>query len=364
MTDERIANLFSMQRDATIGVRDGSMVFFNASARGQFPNLTIGDEATQLLPPAVLEMEDTDFSASITVENAPYTVLGTRMDGLCVYTLIPQETEADQASDQLLERVTGTMRRTLTVLNMATETLMPVVNQMDEPKQGANLTIINKTYYQLQRLCDNLDHHFRLGAGQARLCLEELDFVSFCRDLTQSTDHFAKRLSHRVHFQADFPHLIAAIDKQKMTKLILNLVSNSLKHLKADGSLTLTLTQSGEDAVLTLRDTGTGIEPSHIGEIFTQYQAKRSDTDITAGVGLGLNIAQEIARLHGGTLFVTSTPDRGTAVRLRVPIRQEKDSGVLTEVSLPYGEGDDGMHLILTELADILDDEAFGGRYY
>jgi len=364
MTDERIANLFSMQRDAAIGVRDTAVVFFNASAKRQFPSLAVGDQAGALLPSAVLEMEDTNFSASVTIVNAPYTVLGTRMDELSVYTLIPQEAETEKASDQLLERVTGTMRRTLTVLNMATETLMPVVNQMDEPKQRANLKIINKTYYQLQRLCDNLDHHFRLSAGRARLYLEELDLVSFCRDLVQTADHFAKRLSHRVHFQVDFPHLMAAIDKQKMTKLILNLVSNSLKHLEQEGSLTLTLTQAGEDAVLTLRDTGTGIEPSHIGAVFTQYQAKRSDTDISAGAGLGLNIAQEIARLHGGTLFVTSTPNQGTAVRLRVPIRQEMDSGMLTEASLPYGEGDEGMHLILTELADILDDEAFGGRYY
>ena len=364
MVDERIEGLFSMQRDATVGVGENKLVFLNPAAEGAFPHVTVGDAASCLLPSEALEMEEAHFSAGITVNERPYTVLCARFGDMRVYTFIPQEAEVSQQDGQLLERVSGTMRRTLTVLNMATELLAPVMEQLEEPKQKQSLTVINKSYYQLQRLCDNLDHFFRLSEGQARLFVEQLDLVAFCRDLIQTVAHFAERLSIGVHFQSDEEKLNAHIDRQKMTKLLLSLISNSLKHMKAGEGLSLHLGSQGEDAVLTLRDGGLGIEPSHLNQVFTQYQSARSGTDIRGGVGLGLNIAQEIARLHGGTLFVSSQEGKGTTVRLRVPLRQETDNGHLQETALPYDEGDDGMHLILTELSDILDDEVFWGRYY
>jgi len=364
MTDEQIKQLCSIQRDAAIGVRGDTVAFFNAAAQTRFPDLTVGEIAAIRFPSAVLEAEETTFSASALVDGNPYTVLGTQIADLRVYTLIPQEEELDGADGQLLERVCGTMRRTLTVLNMATEFLAPAFDQMEEPKQKANLTIISKTNYQLQRLCDNLDSFFHLSAGQARLFLDRVDLVVFCRDLAQSVDHFAKRLLCRVRFQTDCDQLMASVDRQKMTKLLLNLLSNSLKHLNEGGSVSLDLGRQGEDAVFTIRDTGLGIAPGDMGQVFTRYQSSCSDTDTKMGVGLGLNIAQEIARLHGGTLFVTSQEGRGTAVCLRLPIRQDADTGLLQETSLPYGEGDGGMHPILTELSDVLDDGVFLGRYY
>lgn len=364
MTDKQIYNLFSIQRDATIAVRDHAVVFLNAPASQRFPGLTVGDAANQILPPAVLEMEEDNISAVVTIEEKSYTILGARVGDMTVYTFIPQEQEIDPGERQLLERVSGTMRRTLTVLNMATELLMPMAEQITAPRQRESLTVINKTYFQLQRLCDNLDYFHRFSEGQARLFSDELDFVRFCRDLIQSVDHFAKRISHRVHFQTELSHLRTVIDRQKMTKLILNLASNSLKHLKPNGSLTVSLAKQGEDAILTVRDTGVGIEPSHIAEVFAQYKTERSDTDIDAGAGLGLHIAQEIARLHGGTLLVSSVDGRGTAVRLRLPLISAEDSGVLQEESIPYRESDGGMRFILTELSDVLDDGAFDGHYY
>ena len=364
MTDQQMFNLFSIQRDATIAVRAGAVVFLNASASALFPDLTVGDGADKILPLAILEMENENLSCTSTIDHTPYTILGAQAGDMLVYTLVPQEQETAEQEGQLLERVSGTMRRTLTVLNMATEYLLPVIDRIDEPRQRANLTVINKAYYQLQRLCDNMDYFYRLSENETRLYLEELDFVEFCRDLAQSVDHFAKRVSHRVQFKTDIHQLVTAIDRQKMTKLILNLVSNSLKHLKTDGSLTLSLAKQGADAVITVRDTGSGIEPSHIAEVFAQYKTRRSNTDIDAGAGLGLHIAQEIARLHGGTLLISSGHDRGTAVRLRIPLTSVGDSGLLQEMSIPYRESDGGMQFILTELSDVLDDEAFAGKYY
>ena len=364
MTDAQVKQLFSMQRDATIGVRAGRVVFLNTVAESLFPDIKPGEDAFEILPAAILEMEEESFSTSVPVGEHMYTILGTQMEGMGIYTLIPQGSGEATPSGQLLERVCDTMRRSLTVLNMANEFIVPTLNQGGAPVPEASVMAITKAYYQLQRLCDNLDHFARLGEGQAQLLLEQLDLVSFCRDLVQSLDHFAKRLSQRVHFHTDHRQIPATVDRQKMTKLLLNLVSNSLKNLGEGGSISLELSTQGDDAVLTLRDTGSGIAPSHMAEVFTRYQGLRSDTDTQAGVGLGMHIAQGLARLHGGTLLVTSQEGQGATIRLRIPTRQSADAGYLEEAVLPYGEGDGGMHLILTELSDVLDDEVFLGRYY
>ncbi|MCL2563292.1 MAG: HAMP domain-containing histidine kinase [Oscillospiraceae bacterium] len=362
MNHKQIERLFSIQRDAAIGVVDGTIVFVNPAGQVRYGDLAPGVPAAGLLPQEVLERDEETFTASVAVREEICTVLGSRAGDLRVYTLIPQ-TGSRAEDGWLLENVCNSMRRTLTVLNMATELLTPAVERLDEPGQQSNLTAINRSYFQLQRLCDNLDSLVRLSDGQGRLRAENVDLVRFCRDLVQSADHFLRKLGHRLHFQSSHDSFITALDGPKMSKLLLGLISNGLKHLPNGGSLHLNLTGSEEGAVLSLRDTGEGIPPAEMAHVFARYKRERSATDTRAGVGLGMAVAQEIASLHGGTLLVTGRAGKGTTVLLRLPLRRMETDGALQENPLPYGEGDGGMYLILTELADVLGDEAFGGRY-
>jgi len=362
MQDRQIEQLFFLQRDATIGVRDGVVVFANPVARARYPDLTPGAPAEVLLPPEVLERGEETFAGSVVVREEVCTVLGSRAGDLCLFTLLPQSGPGAETG-RLLENICSSMRRTLTVLSMATELLTPAIDRLEEPKQRSNLTVINKSYYQLQRLCENLDSLARLSEGQGRFRPENVDLVQFCRELVGSAGYFVEKLGHRLHFQSERDQLITALDGPKMSKLLLGLISNSLKRLTPGGTLYLSLTGGEEDVVLSLRDTGPGIPPGEMAYVFGQYQRERSDTDPKAGVGLGMAIAQEIASLHGGTLLLTSHEGQGTTVLLRLPRRRLEPDGQLQEAPLPYGEGDGGMHVILTELADVLGDEVFGRRY-
>ena len=362
MQNKQIEQLFSIQRDATVGVIDGVIVFVNPAGQTRYPNVLPGDPAEAILPQEVLEREEETFSVSVTVRAEVCTVLGSRADRMRMYTFLPQA-EPDEEAGRLLENVCNSMRRTLTVLNMATELLTPVVDQLHEPRQKSNLTAINKSYYQLQRLCENLDSLVRLSAGQECLRLEHVELVQFCEDLIQSTSHFVERLGHQIHFKSEPRQLIMALDRPKIYKLLLNLISNSLKRLPPGGSLYLDLTGGADDAVLTLRDTGEGIPPGEMAHVFTQWGRVRSDTDPRAGVGAGMAVAEKIARLHGGTLLLTSREGEGASVCLRLPVRRLESDGQLLENPLPYGAGDGGMHMILTELAEVLDDDAFGRKY-
>ncbi|MCL2843050.1 MAG: HAMP domain-containing histidine kinase [Oscillospiraceae bacterium] len=361
MRDTWIKQLFELQRDATIGVQDGVVVFANPAAVSVFPHALPGISAAELLPEDVLSQEQAAFTASTTVAGRPCTVLGRRVGDIAVYTVILKEAPGE-AEGRLLENLCHTMRRKLTVLNMATEVLNTADHQLEDPRQQEGLTVVNKTTYQLRRLCDNLDHLIRLGEGQG-LRLEEVDLVLFCGDLIQSTAHFAEQMGHKLHFRAEVERLVMAIDPQKVTKLLLNLLSNSLGRLEEAGCVQVTLTGTKEDALLTLTDSGTGIAPERMAGVFAEHQQPFDYTDPQAGAGLGMAVCEKIAHLHGGTLLLTSQADTGTTVFLRLPIRRAPVGGALLDNQLPYGVDDGGMHMILMELSDVLGDAAFGMEY-
>jgi|GEM_PF-1895584 len=363
MNDAWMEQLFRLQRDATCAVRGGILVFLNPAAQAFFSGAEPGTAADELLPMDVLEYEGATFTASTTVRDVICTVIASRVEDISVYTIIPQNV-CSETEGRLLENVCSSMRRKLMVLDMTTDLLSATAERLDEPETQEPLIMISKTSYQLQRLCENLDSLGQLEKGQDALRVEVLDLVPFCGDLLQSVAHFAKQLGHKLHFQAEISELFMSIDKQKVTKLLLNLLSNSIGRLEGNGSIRVTVSKVGEDALITVKDSGAGVAPLRMPQVFAQYQAAPNYTDPQAGVGIGMAVCEKIATLHGGSLLLASQNGKGTTVSVRLPIRRIFGDGLLHDSLMPYGSArDGGMQSILIELSDVLGDAAFERKY-
>jgi len=97
-------------------------------------------------------------------------------------------------------------------------------------------------------------------------------------------------------------------------------VENAVKYTPAGGKVELSLAREKDAVVLTVEDSGIGIEPADLARIFEPFvrlDAARSRA--TGGTGLGLAIARGVATAHGGTLTVQSTPKTGSRFSLRLP---------------------------------------------
>lgn len=111
-------------------------------------------------------------------------------------------------------------------------------------------------------------------------------------------------------------------DADRLKQLLINLVTNAIKHTPYDGEITISLYRDQDWVRVVVNDTGRGIAPSALPHIFERfYQAV--DAGDQRGTGLGLSIAQWIAKAHGGQITVTSELDKGSTFTLWLPNKIE-----------------------------------------
>ncbi|MEV6482696.1 HAMP domain-containing sensor histidine kinase [Streptomyces sp. NPDC051576] len=171
----------------------------------------------------------------------------------------------------------------------------------------------------LQRVVDDLQDLAEADAGQLRLHPEPVS----PRDLL---DHVVA--VHRSSAEAAGVALTArtegdpplSADPVRLRQAVGNLVSNAVRHTPSGGSVTLTCRREGDEVVIEVADTGSGISDEDLPRVFDRFwRAEKSRSRRTGGSGLGLAIVRQLTEAHGGTVSVTSTLGVGTAFTIRLP---------------------------------------------
>lgn len=103
-----------------------------------------------------------------------------------------------------------------------------------------------------------------------------------------------------------------------MHQVVTNLLGNALKFTPAGGTVTISTKRDGHNAILQVADTGVGIPADELPRIFERFWRGQAAAQ-TSGSGIGLAIAAELARAHGGTLTAASQPGEGTRFTLALP---------------------------------------------
>jgi len=127
--------------------------------------------------------------------------------------------------------------------------------------------------------------------------------------------------SKQLRFEASSDSTCFALaDEEKVRQIMLNLLSNAIKFTPEHGQITVRCVDGDAVVEVTVTDTGEGIAPDKLEEIFEPFvQVGRSFSSPTGGTGLGLSISRDLARKMGGDLLATSAPGRGSTFVLTLP---------------------------------------------
>jgi PAS domain S-box-containing protein len=172
-------------------------------------------------------------------------------------------------------------------------------------------------------LVDTLLELTRVQAGRVQLVCAPVDLREPARRAADAIAPLTQARGQRVELDLPTEPLSGIVDAQRLEQVLLNLLSNAHKYGREGGTIRLSLAHRSDEVVVAVADDGPGIAAADQGRIFERYY--RSETEATRhkqGSGLGLPIAQALVELHGGRLWLESTPGAGATFWIALPTGQ------------------------------------------
>jgi signal transduction histidine kinase len=240
-----------------------------------------------------------------------------------IWTLreVTQERELDRLKDDFVATVSHELRTPLTSMMGFLEIVRDGEAGDLNDEQKRFLSIVHRSSERLQRLVGDLLFVARLDASGLDLRLEHrVPLGEIVSEAVESASAYAR--SRKVTLRADPEGDVRVrADRERLSQLVGNLISNGLKFTPAGGSVIARVFAENGHAVLEIEDTGIGIPYAEQERLFQRFFRSSNATEqAIPGTGLGLAITKAIAEAHDGSMSVRSTPGEGTCFRLELPL--------------------------------------------
>ncbi len=197
------------------------------------------------------------------------------------------------------------------------------LNQSRTPEEYVNtLLALEQEVDRMSRLSNDLLFLARLEQGHLRSSPSALVLSDLLDTLLEQVQPLAEL--RNIALSGNIPsNLFIYADLDYLIPLFLNLLDNAIKYTPIGGKVTLLAEIKGAEVCVALSDTGSGIAPEHLPHLFERFYRVEADRSrSTGGAGLGLAIAWEIARAHGGKLSVQSQLGLGTTFTVHLPVQR------------------------------------------
>jgi len=198
---------------------------------------------------------------------------------------------------------------------------------LDEAFVRRGLSVIDRNASIQTQLVEDLLDISRLGAGTLRLQTRAVDLVRVVADALEVIRPAADAKQVTLAWTEHPAHLAVVGDARRLQQVVWNLLSNGVKFTPAGGLVAVSVTREPGGAIIMVRDTGIGIEPAFMPQLFERFtQADSTTTRTHQGAGLGLAIARQLVELHGGTIQARSAgAGTGAAFRVELPMHPGTD---------------------------------------
>jgi signal transduction histidine kinase/DNA-binding response OmpR family regulator len=228
--------------------------------------------------------------------------------------------EIDRAKTAFFSNVSHEFRTPLTLMLGPTEDLLEGTSGPVTQAQREQLALIHRNELRLLRLVNTLLEFSRIEAGRVRAVYRPTDLSAYTAELASSFRSAIERAGLNLVVAAPDLREQVYVDPEMWEKIVLNLISNALKHT-FEGRITVTVAASAGHAVLMVRDTGVGIPATEVPRLFERFHRVPNARSRThEGSGIGLALVQELVQLHGGDIEVESEEGKGSTFTVRIPL--------------------------------------------
>lgn len=187
-----------------------------------------------------------------------------------------------------------------------------------------------KTIYgnslRLQKLIEELIQFRKIESGKEKPHVSQVELVGFTQDIVETFVQHAVDHDVNLEFLPEPESLQAWIDPKKLEKILINLISNAIKYNVKGGHVEIILKENNNQAIFLIKDTGVGIADSDrnkIFESFYQNTAQQQEHPFAMSTGIGLSLTKSLVELHQGEIKLESTPGKGSAFTITLPIARE-----------------------------------------
>jgi signal transduction histidine kinase len=239
---------------------------------------------------------------------------------------ITQQRVADEARNAFVAQATHELRTPLTNIRLYVEQAIEATGDEEEQKtiRSKALDVINQESRRLERIVADMLSVSEIEAGSFKLRAGDVRLENLFDDL--KSEYEAQAAEKKIGLLLRLPPKLPVIkgDRDKIVLALHNLIGNAIKYTPEGGKVEVRVDTEGDRLKVEVADTGIGVTPEEQDLIFEKfYRAKDKRVSQITGTGLGLALAREVVRLHGGDITVQSQVDKGSTFTLTIPTLAE-----------------------------------------
>jgi len=231
--------------------------------------------------------------------------------------------ELDRLKSRFFANISHELRTPLTLLLSPLESLMQRADNSFDARTREVFETMHANAMRLLKLINDLLDLIRLESGRMDIKSDPVNVADFLKGLASAVKQVAvdKHIILETHVGVELDMILT--DRDKVEKIVLNLLFNALKFTPADGRVELRAEKQGDNFVLIVTDTGVGISAKNLPFVFDRFwQADNSSRRKFHGVGIGLALVKELVEMMHGSVTVKSEEGKGTVFTVKLPYQK------------------------------------------
>ena len=228
--------------------------------------------------------------------------------------------QADQSRRELIVNASHELRTPVASISAHVESLLKPGREMDDETRKY-LSVVASETDRLSSLVDDVLTLARADADELHLNISPVEISGVLDQVSETLAPLARRERNLSLVHSSAPGLARVMaDRDRLAQVLTNLIRNAVNHTPEGGIISVDATQFGDRVLITVSDTGVGMDETDLARIFDRfYRADVSRGRDTGGSGLGLAIARDLLAAMGGSIAAQSTPGQGSVFRVSLP---------------------------------------------